>query len=247
MFQMRKIMMGATVAMAASMAPNAALAFNVTADCNGWSVSSAYPGTTVTVDLTLKTAAGETVASPSVNGSYVDAFTLSGSWTPALTTGNYVLSGVVTSDVRTDPICFSAGDCAFEFTCNQPPPPPPPGDGIPRTPGFWKNHLSDWPATTPTVAGVNDAACLLQVLNQPVRGNANVILLHHLIAAELNVAPNAGDVAGDVDSTEIASTIAAAEAYLAGQFTNCSVTAASDTARALSLKDTLAAFNESAQ
>jgi hypothetical protein len=65
-----------------------------------------------------------------------------------------------------------------------------PGGG-PRchyTPGYWKNHEEVWPTTTISFGGISyDQAQLLGILRQPVRGDATIILAHHLIAAYLNV------------------------------------------------------------
>ncbi|MBN1497704.1 MAG: hypothetical protein JXA07_13090 [Spirochaetes bacterium] len=68
-------------------------------------------------------------------------------------------------------------------------------DFDPRTPGYWKNHPEMWVAeaglTAPmmlTIGGVEyTQEQLLGMLNTPVRGDAKVIMIKHLIAAKLNV------------------------------------------------------------
>ena len=60
--------------------------------------------------------------------------------------------------------------------------------GCTNTPGYWKNHPEDWPVDELTLGGVDyDKSQLLQILNQPVRGNGLVILAKALIAAELSI------------------------------------------------------------
>jgi hypothetical protein len=77
------------------------------------------------------------------------------------------------------------------------------------TQGFWKNHEESWPVTTLVLGGVTyTQAELLAVLQTAPRGDATYILIHQLIAAELNVAAGA-------DPTDIAGTLADAHAWLA--------------------------------
>ena len=66
------------------------------------------------------------------------------------------------------------------------------GEGCTNTPGYWKNHPEAWPVSSLTL-GVNtyNQQQLLDILNQPVRGNGLVKLAQHLIAAELNFAKGA--------------------------------------------------------
>ncbi|MBI4304240.1 MAG: hypothetical protein HY665_07905 [Chloroflexi bacterium] len=76
-----------------------------------------------------------------------------------------------------------------------PPPPPPPGEGF--TPGYWKNHLSDWPATGYATTNnfnaifgvtnsVSSSLTLLQAIN--LGGGGERALIRHATAALLNAA-----------------------------------------------------------
>jgi len=68
-------------------------------------------------------------------------------------------------------------------------------DFDPKTPGYWKNHPEMWVAEAGliapmmlTIGGVEyTQEQLLAMLNTPVRGDAKVIMIKHLIAAKLNV------------------------------------------------------------
>jgi len=85
-----------------------------------------------------------------------------------------------------------------------------PPEGGTFTQGFWKNHPNAWPVQTivlGTTTFTKDQGIAL-LKTEPKRGNATLILVHQLIAAELNVAGNA-------PSSCIASTITAANAWLA--------------------------------
>ena len=76
------------------------------------------------------------------------------------------------------------------------------------TQGYWKNHPEVWPVSSLTLGTVTyTKAQLLQILNQPSKGNGLVILAHQLIAAKLNIA-------GGADPTPVASVIAAADAQI---------------------------------
>lgn len=78
------------------------------------------------------------------------------------------------------------------------------------TQGYWKTHPESWPVTSLTIGTVNyTKAELLQILNQPARGNGLLILAHQLIAAKLNILQGA-------DPTPVAGTIAAADAMIGG-------------------------------
>ena len=81
--------------------------------------------------------------------------------------------------------------------------------GCTLTQGFWKNHPAAWPVTSLTIGGVTyTESQLIAILQTPPQGgDATYILIHQLIAAELNVANGA-------DSSSIASTITAADNYL---------------------------------
>jgi hypothetical protein len=74
---------------------------------------------------------------------------------------------------------------------NSPAPPPPPG-GCTFTLGYWKNHLSAWPAAfSPNATFYTSGQTWIQVLNTSPKGNAYYILAHQFIAATLNVANGA--------------------------------------------------------
>jgi len=82
--------------------------------------------------------------------------------------------------------------------------------GCTLTQGFWKNHPTAWPVTSLTIGGVTytEAQLITILKTPPAGGDATYILIHQLIAAELNVANGA-------DSSTIAATITAADNYLA--------------------------------
>ena len=78
------------------------------------------------------------------------------------------------------------------------------------TQGYWKNHADAWPVDNLTLGTVNyTKAQLLQIFNQPAKGNGLVSLAHQLIAAKLNIANGA-------DPTPVLATIAAADAQIGG-------------------------------
>jgi len=64
--------------------------------------------------------------------------------------------------------------------------------GCTLTQGFWKNHAQVWAVTSLKLGTVTyTQAQLLDILNQPVKGNGLVSLAHQLIAAKLNGANGA--------------------------------------------------------
>ena len=76
------------------------------------------------------------------------------------------------------------------------------------TQGFWKNHEEAWPVEELILGGSTYTKTqLLAILGTPPRGDATYILIHQLIAAQLNVADGA-------DPTAIADTLVEAEAWL---------------------------------
>ncbi|MGH7723930.1 MAG: hypothetical protein ACREOU_00735 [Candidatus Eiseniibacteriota bacterium] len=76
------------------------------------------------------------------------------------------------------------------------------------TQGFWKNHPEVWPVVGLTIAGhFYTASELLDIFNEPARGNGLLILAHQLIAAKLNIENGA-------DPTAASASIAAAEALI---------------------------------
>ena len=77
------------------------------------------------------------------------------------------------------------------------------------TQGYWKNHTEVWPVGSLTLGTVNyTAAQLLQIFNEPARGNGLLSLAHQLIAAKLNIAQGASAPAG------VATAIAQADALI---------------------------------
>ena len=131
--------------------------------------------------------------------------------------GAYSITGSVTwSDHDTqvlDPI-------TVECICNL-------YDGCPRTPGYWKNHLDTWLVDTLIIAGETKTQDeLIEMLTQPVRGDIDVILIKHLIAAKLNIG---------FSIAPICETINAADDYLSS--------GGDDRSIAEPLKDALDTFN----
>jgi hypothetical protein len=77
------------------------------------------------------------------------------------------------------------------------------------TQGYWKNHPETWPVDMLDLGGAAySKEQLIVLLSTPPRGDATYILAYQLIAAKLNVM-------NGVDSSGIASTITAADAWLA--------------------------------
>ena len=77
--------------------------------------------------------------------------------------------------------------------------------GCTYTPGYWKNHPEDWPVMDLTVGCVDySQSQLLRILDMPTRGDMTIKLIHHLIAAKLNVLYGSEDyimgAIGDGDS-----------------------------------------------
>ncbi|HEU5115045.1 MAG TPA: hypothetical protein VFT74_00060 [Isosphaeraceae bacterium] len=62
-----------------------------------------------------------------------------------------------------------------------------PGQGY--TQGFWKNHPDAWPVSGLTIAGTNftEDQLISLLKTPPKKGDASLILVHQLIAAELNI------------------------------------------------------------
>ena len=162
------------------------------ADCYGWSATATvhfgsvdrnamldYTVTLMDVDMgatvdvqtgteDLGFVAGETLT-----------FDYGGTWSDLC--GNFKVTGlfVMTGDDLYDEASFMT---MFTCYCDEP-------DGCFRTPGYWKNHPEDpaWPDDGFAIGGVHYSnAELIAIMEQPVRGDATVILAHHLIAAKLN-------------------------------------------------------------
>ena len=83
---------------------------------------------------------------------------------------------------------------------------PPNGCLAPRTPGYWKTHPGAWPVSSLTLGGQSYSMLELMILLwSPPKGDASIILAHHLIAAKLNLAAG-------TDPTPVSDTIASADA-----------------------------------
>jgi len=74
----------------------------------------------------------------------------------------------------------------------------PPEFVCPRSQGFWKNHLSDWPVESLKLGDetytMREAVILMKM---PTRGDASIILARHLIAAKLNIENGANPAPAD--------------------------------------------------
>ncbi len=74
--------------------------------------------------------------------------------------------------------------------------------------GYWKTHATAWPTTALMLGNqIYTKSELLNLLNTPIRGDASLILAHHLIAAKLNLANGA-------NNATIAATVTAADNWL---------------------------------
>lgn len=119
----------------------------------------------------------------------------------------------------------------FTFTCGST------FDACHYTPGYWKNHPSNWPVSSLELGGRTYTQLeLMRILNTPVRSDATIILAYHTIAAKLNVASGASPAA-------IASALTAADGIFATYGIGNGITGAARTS-ALATKDILAAYNE---
>jgi hypothetical protein len=131
-------------------------------------------------------------------GNLFDETGIATNWTDALTPGtDYVLRAYAESDQYGEDSPYSQDliVTTSKAECTQ---------------GFWKNHPENWPAAaTPMTLGTvaYSAAQLQSIFAQSASGNGLVALAHQLIAAKLNLANGS-------DPTNIASTIAAADALI---------------------------------
>ncbi len=76
--------------------------------------------------------------------------------------------------------------------------------------GFWKTHPEMWPVGSLTLGTVvYSQSQLLDILNEPVRGNGLVSLSHQVIAVKLNVANGA-------DGSVLGTGVADADALIGG-------------------------------
>ena len=209
---------------------------NGQADCDGWQADGAArfgqvdQQVTVQYDVELSqdgsVVAADTGSLIVVTGGYDShvPFSTSGSWGIDLC-GTYSVAGtfVILAAANTDTATFTA-----EVNCECP------TSDCYLTPGYWKNH--DWPVDELTVGGVTSSRDeLLAILWEPVRGDATIILAHHLIAAKLNVAAGADGSINDA--------IDAADEYLLTHPVGSKPHGAAKQ-QGTALKDELAAYNE---
>lgn len=172
-----------------------------TADCEGWSVDfrGIFLNNDSTADLTFSVVLSEpdgteveradVAETISTDGTtYWALFHYEGTWDAELC-GDYtaLLDLTVVPDYGTDVGHFTR-DFAFTCECDE-------EYGCTYTPGYWKNHLENWPLET-VLVGANELSQseAMAVLNTPVGGDATIILGYHLIAATLNVAYGADPV-----------------------------------------------------
>jgi hypothetical protein len=219
------------------------------ADCEGWTVdyqvqwrNSPMPILAGLVDysvvlsqngLPVETQSGQIEITRVAEENFIN-YQISGTW-PGDLCGDFTVTGEIVLTTpsypadNADPANQQTFTAAFTCDC-------PEEDACHYTPGYWKNHASMWPVTSLTLGGVTfDQAQLLVFLNLPVRGDATVILAHHLIAAKLNVANGA--------SSSIQDAIDSADAFLASHpiGSNPRNPAKQD---CLAIKDLLCAYNE---
>ena len=203
-------------------------------DCEGWSANGdihfASHQLTADVDYIVTLSQGSTVLE-----TYTGVVTvaqgypyleLSGEWEGELC-GDYVAYGMFhlqtpDNDIATATVGFTC-DCPDEDSCHY-------------TPGYWKTHPEEWPLMSVTLGGVTyTQAEALVILDKPVKGDATIILAHHLIAAKLNVANGSSDsIQDEIDD---------ADAFLVAHplYSDPEDPARSD---GLDIKDELVAYNE---
>ncbi len=178
--------------------------FSGMADCEGWSMTGVIVvgnlGISGHIDYTVTLSQGGmtveehngSVPFDQTGPSNVDAM---GSWSGELC-GDFTAIGVFTivaDDIGGDPM--RAFEVMFTCECDEP------GEACNFTPGYWKNHPEDWPMADFAVGGEDYVQSeLIEILQRPVRGDATVILAHHLIAAMLNVMGGSDDyIQGAID------------------------------------------------
>jgi hypothetical protein len=199
-----------------------AQAGNFTADCDGWADDGSWDvphPANVVATATLERFDAATNTWTAVDSS-VDTltnlqpyspFVIGGTWSGPLD-GTYRASidfaaEVIYSESSKEIWNFEASYGPFDCA-----PPPPANDR--RTPGYWKNHPENWPVTSLTIGGAGySQACLLGVLDLSTRGDTRIKLIHHLIAAKLNLLPNVVPGLGSTDPA-IQPTVDDADAFL---------------------------------
>ncbi|MCI0652833.1 MAG: hypothetical protein L0Z55_13220 [Planctomycetes bacterium] len=209
-----------------------AFGFTPDADCDGWSLTTP-PVAASFFDVLVELKEGATVIRTASIGQIVaqgGSLDLGAAWDPPIDSGSYCLCisavqyvGEFAQEPTDEELANHPADATvshtlaplcFDAVCGEP-------SGVDaRTPGYWKNHPEAWPVTELALGDgghVYSQECLLAVLGLSTVGDIRVPLIHHLIAAKLNLlagtdasyvtgVPSAGDTIGD--------TIAAADAYL---------------------------------
>ena len=105
----------------------------------------------------------------------------------------------------------------------------------PRTIGYWKNHLSEWPVTSLTIGGVTYNQSQLLAHLSSTSSDASRLLIKQLVGTMLNIAKGS-------DPGPIQSTVKAANAFLV-TFPPGSNPKGANRDYALSLKDALDKYN----
>jgi hypothetical protein len=213
--------------------------FSATADCECWSMTGLITVGSLgldgqmewTVTLTQEAATVEEFsgvipfdATGPLNISLGDC------WSGELC-GDYTASGVFTitgvDNVTGDPV--QSFEVMFTCECDEP-------EVCNYTPGYWKTHPEDWAQSAFTVGCVDYThEQLMGILWEPVRGDATIILAHHLISAMLNVMGGSDDyIQGAIDD---------GNQFLCDHGYGSRPSGA-DKAEALAIKNELAGYNE---
>jgi len=195
--------------------------FTPIANCEGWEISGSIvfgsvPSTTLNYDVTL------------LQGGIVVAF-FSGSQPM---TAPPDPQSFLHSAPWGIPLCGDYRSKTFTTTFNCPC-----EDGCTGTPGYWKNHPEEWPVLSLMLGDASySQAELLVFFDVPTRGDKSVKLIHHTIAAKLNVLYG--------NPTSIQPVIDEADAWFVanGLFSRPTGAVAKD---ALRIKDLLVIYNES--
>ncbi len=231
----------------------AAWAINSDANCEGWAaffdpMPSHHYQITATLwvlDSGTYHAIAEEVRSQTLyepGPLYVGDF-----WPFELPTGSYRVTFFAEVTPLADPYGYSVDLTPAFFNCTSTTP------VEARTPGYWKNHPKAWPVSELELGVKGNAYsihCLLGVLNLPTRGDVRIKLIHHLIAAKLNLLSG-------TDPAPISATIASSDQYLtdsgslpdrcSSDFVQGSKPGGSERAMVVRLKDALDAYNNNYQ
>ena len=247
---MKKILILGAILTAAIVIPGLASATHLTevtgnANCSGWdaSVTVQWRSTVYAGDLDysvvlfdedgFEVTRSEWAGEITRTDGQIETYLFDGLWDMQLC-GNFTVVGtfhlVAPWPGNPDEESTMEFTAAFTCECNEP------GDCF-LTPGYWKNHPESWAQDTLMLGGVELSQDeLMDILNSPVRGDATVILAHHLIAAKLNVLNGA--------DASIQSTIDDADDYLAMHPVYSRPGNNEGRQDALALKDLLADYNE---